>query len=598
MRDSSKKIWGLTQSIEDSVLHSSQEIQNYLNCHPVVAKILWNRGLRTVQVLEKFLYPDLGALPDPFSIIDMKKAVQRVADAVLSGQKIAIYGDYDVDGTCGSSILVDFFSNLGVEAISYQPNRFSEGYGVHCAAVEKLIDEQGAQVLITVDCGITACEPAKIAAARSVDMIVLDHHKCGAEMPQAFAVVDPQRPEDESGLLNLCGAGIAFFFAVGLRTELRSRNFFSEGGRTEPNLVRLLDLVAIATVADVVDIRGVNRILVTHGLRVMARSPRAGIKALLEAARIETPQAMHCGFVLGPRINAAGRLQSARAAFELLTSKDAGLARELALQLEEINTARRQTQDVVHTQAREQALAQLNDPRWKELEKLIPAAAAGPWPRALVLSSHDWHEGVVGIVASKVVEEFGRPVFILAEKEGISGVLKGSVRSIPKIDILAAISAESVAKHLLNFGGHAHAGGVSLEEAKLQDFREALNEHMAITTSEEDFKRERRFDAEVALDEIDNRLVEELKKLEPFGHQFPEPVLKISNVQAADVRIMKEKHLKLRFTGSSGIEAVWFNASQKIEVGNACSLWVSPGFNEWQGVRRLQLQIRHAELTV
>ncbi|MEW6057327.1 MAG: single-stranded-DNA-specific exonuclease RecJ [Bdellovibrionota bacterium] len=603
-----RKLWGIHVGDEDSPLESAQEIRNYLDCHPVVARLLWNRGVKSIQQLERFLHPELNKLPDPFSIIDMQKAVSRLVKAVLSEERIAVYGDYDVDGTCGASLLVDFFHSLGIEVIAYQPNRFTEGYGVHSGALERLID-QGASVIITVDCGITAVEPARLAKDRGVDLIILDHHKVAAQLPQALAVVDPQRPEDESGLQNLCGAGLAFFFAMGLRTELRIAGYFTH--RQEPNLVRLLDLVAVATVADVVDIRGVNRILVTHGLRVLARSPRPGFKAILEAAKVQRPTAMHCGFVLGPRINAAGRLQSARAAFDLLTCRDLDKAKALAQELEQINLARRQTQDRVHAQAREQALKQLQDPRWQSLSAQIPAAALGPWPRALVLAapeeeSEAWHEGVVGIVASKIVEEFGRPAFVLALKEGSQDALKGSVRSISKIDILAAISAESVACHLLNYGGHAHAGGVSLSREKLVLFMESLNLHMAMTTLEEQFRREQRFDAEVGLSEIDGRLVEELQMLEPFGHQFPEPVFKVANVAAADVKVMKEKHLKLRLEGKARLEAVWFNCIQegnarlemdRLQAGNPCSLWISPQWNEWQGTKRLQLQVRHAELT-
>jgi single-stranded-DNA-specific exonuclease len=315
---------------------------------------------------------------------------------------------------------------------------------------------------------------------------------------------------------------------------------------------------------------------------------------------------MHCGFILGPRINAAGRLKSAKAALELLTSTSLETARPLAAELERINTERRAAQDGVVAEAKEQALKQLADPRWAELAAAHPAAAFGPWPRALVLapppaadgSPGEWHEGVVGIVASKIVEEFGRPAFVLTGKEGAPDTLKGSVRSVSKVDILAAISAESVSCHLTNFGGHAHAGGVTLKRDKLVEFTEAVNLHMALTTTGEQFKRERRFDVEVALSEIDGKLVEELDGLGPFGHQFPEPVLKISNIACADVRVMKEKHLKLRFEGAPRLDAVWFNArrDEKLEAGSPASYWICPQWNEWQGVRRLQLQVKHAEL--
>ncbi|MBI2605957.1 MAG: single-stranded-DNA-specific exonuclease RecJ [Deltaproteobacteria bacterium] len=617
-----------------------------LRGHPVISRILWSRGYRTREELDALFNPELSRLPDPLRLLDMKRAVERVADAILgseknSVEKITIYGDYDVDGTCGSALLLDFFGRLGVEAGSYQPDRFTEGYGVNTEAVGRLIAE-GTKVLITVDCGITAVESARFARVHGTDMIVLDHHKLGAELPSAFAVVDPQRPEDASGLQNLCGTGIAFFFCVALRAELRARGFFTDerGGqkRPEPNLKSLLDLVAVATVADMVDVRGVNRILLTHGMQVLAKSPRPGLRAILEAAGVEKPTATHCGFVIGPRINAAGRLKHARAALALLTSDNVEEARVLAQELEVVNTERRATQAAVTEEALQQAREQIESPIWKKIAENLRSAGADapavPWPRALVLHSEHWHEGVVGIVASKVVEEFGRPVFILAAKakeEASAGkekpdqpTLKGSVRSVPKIDILAAISEESVARHLLGFGGHAHAGGVTLSKDKVDDFLVAINLHLAATTGAEHFARERRFDAEVALHEIDARLVQELDRLGPFGQKFPEPTLKLSGAGVADVRVMKEKHLKLKLQGKglSTPEAVWFNAlaastasaQQQPATDDAKNsaapatdtlparlktvphaFWISPQWNEWQGSRRLQLRVSHAE---
>ncbi len=429
---------------------SPDALHAYLRGHPVVSRILWNRGYRAREELDALFHPELSLLPDPLRLLDMKRAVERVADAILHREKITIYGDYDVDGTCGSALLLDFFGRIGVEAGSYQPDRFAEGYGVNLAAVERLIAE-GTKVLITVVCGLTTIEQASFSRAHGTDMIVLDHHKLGSELPAAFAVVDPQRPEDTSGLQNLCGTGIAFFFSVALRAALRARGCYSDtsGGRTrgarvrpEPNLKSLLDLVAVATVADMVDVRGVNRILLTHGMQVLGKSPRPGLRAILEAAGVEKPTAKHCGFVIGPRINAAGRLKHARAALVLLTSKDQEEARGLAQELEALNTERRATQASVTEEALKQAREQIANPMWAEiaakLEAKDPSFAAAhatacatfapgsacaatptvavPWPRALVLHSERWHEGVVGIVASKVVEEFGRPVFILAAK--------------------------------------------------------------------------------------------------------------------------------------------------------------------------------------
>lgn len=580
----------------DSQFQTSSEIASYLNCEPLTARILWARGLRTTQAVDALFTTDLSGLLHPNAITDMARAVSRVADAVEKGEPIVVYGDYDVDGTCGSSILFDFFRQVGVTVKVYQPNRFSEGYGVHVAAIERLCEE-GARVILTVDCGITAVDPANAARDRGVDMIIIDHHKLGERMPDAFAVIDPQRPDDESGLKNVCGAGLAFFFAMGLRAELRTRGYFAKSSAKEPNLLRLLDLVAVATIADVVDVRGVNRILVSHGLRVMRTQPRPGLRAILEAASVAKPTSMHCGFVIGPRINAAGRLKTARTAFELLTTEDYGEALAMAQELEKFNTDRRATQEDVWISAREQAYAMVNEAPPADL----PAAMAGPWPRALVLANPEWHEGVVGIVASKLVEEFSRPVFVLTASELKPGAFKGSIRSVAKIDILSVISTPSVSKHLLNFGGHAHAGGVTLEQANLDAFRRAVNEHLVMTTDHTHYERDVFFDVDAEPSEITEKFLVEIENLEPFGHQFPEPVLRVRGLDVQDFRVLKEKHLKLRVKGPRGfgVDAIWFNAISKDPSLSKDSVaqktfYLTPQWNEWQGSRKLQLRIHNA----
>lgn len=587
-------MWGLSAPETESPLKSAQEITNYLQCSPLLAQILWNRGIKTVQQLELHLNPELSKLPDPSTLLNMKKAVERIVAAVEHGEKIFLYGDYDVDGTCGTSLLVDFFGSLGVEVVVYQPNRFSEGYGVHVGAVTNLA-EQGARVIISVDCGITAVDPALALKERGVDFIVLDHHLAGSRLPEAFAIINPHLADDTSDLKNLCGTGVAFFLAIALRSSLREGGYFERKGLPEPNLVKLLDLVAVATVADVMDVRGVNRILLTHGLKVLQKNPRPGLKAILDAAQIKRPTVQHCGFVLGPRINAAGRLQTARKAFELLTSKNLEDAQSFAVELEKLNLERRETQESVVIKAKAQAEEQLKSSYWQDMAKEIPAAAFGPWPRALVVApepdEEEWHEGVVGIVASKLVEAYQRPVFVLTRKEGVAGVLKGSVRSLSGIDIISMISVESVKATLLNFGGHAHAGGVTLEQGRLNDFRLALNIHMAMVTNQDVYNKKLWFDNEVTVRDLKPQLLVDIDSLEPFGHQFPNPVFKLKTDPKTETKIMKEKHLKMIFPG--GVEAVWFNAKHLSQLK---TLWVTPQWNEWQGSRKLQLLVQHGEL--
>lgn len=588
-------LWGVTEA--QGELASAEEVAQYAGCSPLVGRLLWNRGYRDREQIDRLLKPQLSQLPSPFEIIDMEHAVDRVCEALANDEPIAVYGDYDVDGTCGAAILSEFLGELGAGVTTYQPNRFKEGYGVNVAAVTKLA-EAGARVIISVDCGITAVEPARVLKERGCDYIVLDHHLPGETLPEAYALVDPQRAEDTTGLHNLCGAGLAFFFIMGLRTKLRDADFFTEGA-TEPNLLKYLDLVAAATVADVADIRGVNRILVAHGLRVLNRQPRLGFKALLEVAQVKEVRSFHLGFVIGPRINAAGRLESAQAALKLLGCQDPKEARALATQLDEINQARRGTQDGVVDAARAQAKAQLDDPRLKRLAERLPAASFGPWPRALVLAAEDWHEGVVGIVASKIMEEFGRPVFVLTRKDD---KYKGSARSLAKIDIFSVMQAPMVAQYLTNYGGHAFAGGATMMAESLWPFTEAVNEHLALTTTGDHYRIERRFDIELTEADLTapvlTRLAQELEMLEPFGNGFPDPVFQV-RASLGDLRVMKERHLKFRL---GGVDAVWFGAlggkggATEPRSGASAKLWVAPQWNEWNGRRSLQLRVTHGEI--
>lgn len=582
--------------MQNKTFDNASEIQQHLNCHPVTAKLLFSRGYINQESLELLFKPELSKLPDPNCITDMAKSVDRVSDAILKNQKIVIYGDYDVDGTCGSAVLSEFFSQINRTVKVYQPNRFTEGYGINLHATDVLINE-GSELIISVDCGITAHEPAKLCKSRHVDLIIIDHHKCTQELPDAFSIINPQRADDVSGLRTLCGTSLAFFFVVALRSKLREIGYFKNENIVEPNLKSFLDLVAIATVADVMDVRGVNRILLTYGLRVLNESPRIGIKAILEKAKIKKVTAMHCGFILGPRINAAGRLNHAKSALELLTSNDEKIAKQMAEDLEEVNLSRRKIQDSVVSDAELQAEMQLKI--FQEEYFNESACISGPWPRAMVLFSEHWHEGVLGIAASKLVEKYKRPVIVLANKEN-GDQIKGSIRSYAKIDIISQLQTESVLSTIVNCGGHAHAGGVTIEKNRLNDFILALNKHMSQTTTHSDYVKVVNHDAEISMSEMSTQLMSEIELLEPFGHQFPEPVFKVSHIVLEDLKVLKEKHLKLKFPYSS-VEGMWFNVvdlNLKIKFlqnKKPSHFWVSPQWNEWNGIRKLQINIRNVE---
>ncbi len=582
----------------NNVFEDASEIQQHLNCHPVTAKLLFSRGFTDSDKLKTLFKPELSQLPNPNTLTDMQKSVERVIRAIDENQKIVIYGDYDVDGTCGSALLSDFFEAINVQVQVYQPNRFKEGYGINSNAINELIQD-GAQLIISVDCGITAHEQALLCKSKNVDLIIIDHHKCTEQLPVAYSIVNPQRKDDSSGLKTLCGTSLAFFFVVALRAKLRETQYFSKHNISEPNLKSFLDLVAVATVADVMDVRGVNRILLTYGLSVLNESPRAGFQAIIDLAKLKKVTAMHCGFILGPRINAAGRLQHAQSALKLLKCKKTEEAKELAEQLEEINHNRKKIQDSVVEEAINQAQVQIAQFETAYLNE--KAKLSGPWPRALVLYNENWHEGVVGIAASKLVEIYKRPVIVLANKED-SDLIKGSVRSFSKIDIISQLQSESVLKHLVNCGGHAHAGGVTLEKTKLETFLVALNDHLSITTTSIEYDKSIAHDLEIAFTELNPKLMTEIEMLEPFGHQFPEPVFKINHLIVQESKVLKEKHLKLKFPYSQ-VEGMWFNVQEvapifeKFQNKNPAHFWISPQWNDWNGMRKLQFSIRHVEFS-
>lgn len=561
---------------------------------PCIAQLLWNRGIVNAEQLDRLLSPKLSDLPHPFVLKDLEKAVHRLIQAMEKKEKIVIYGDYDVDGTCGTALLFDFFQKLGVLVETYQPNRFLEGYGLHSAAVEKFAHEK-VDVLVSVDCGITAIEPAKVALQNQIDFIVLDHHEQGAALPDAFAVVDPKRNDDESGLDQLCGTGVAFFLCIGLRQELRKKGFFSRPDIVEPNLADHLDLVAVATIADLVPLLGVNRILVWHGLERLRKKPRPGFEALLKVAGIQKVKSSDCGFLLGPRINAAGRLETAKAALEMLTTIDPVYSLKMAHELDRLNRERQSTQATALELARAQAINKIN--LYGQMKNASPLMMAGPWPRALVVAppkGEYWHEGVVGIVASKLVEEFKRPVFVLTYKERDAQILKGSARSFGRIDLMKYLSAPRVCEWLLNYGGHAFAGGVSLKAEHHQGFCAALNEMLLLSTTSEDYQSLKTWDIEVDLENLSGDLISQLERLEPFGMGFPEPIFRVRKANVQNFRILKEKHLRIDFENMGGI---WFHAplEKSAAISENTKWWVTPQWNEWNGSRRIQLHIKGAD---
>jgi single-stranded-DNA-specific exonuclease len=544
-----------------------------LRLHPLAARVLAGRGHEDPGAAETFLAARLADLPDPFTMKGMEAAVERLVRAVESGERIACYGDYDVDGVTSTALLTGFLRAAGADVVTYTPHRLVEGYGLNGDAVAKLA-AAGVRLLVTLDCGITSVEEVRAATALGVETVVVDHHTVPVELPQAAAILNPHQPGCAYPSKDLAAVGVTFTLAMALRKRLRERGAFGDR-RPEPNLKDALDLVALGTVADVVPLVGANRILVRWGLEAIAKSRRPGLRALKTVAGIAEGlpiTAGQVGFRLGPRINAAGRLDDAGRGVRLLLSTDEAEARALAEELDRENQARQEIERHILEEALADALQKVN---------------AGV--RGLVLARDGWHAGVVGIVASRVVERFHRPAVLIA-MDGASG--KGSGRSIEGFHLHDALTACS--QHLARFGGHKHAAGVTVERERLEPFRRAFEAHAAARIADEDLVPRCRIDGWIEDREITDRAAEDLEKLGPFGAGHPEPVFAVRSA-AAKARTVGASgaHLKLTL-GGRGLDAIGFGMGDRLGLCGAgpVDAAFTMGFDEWDGRRRLQLKLR------
>lgn len=551
-----------------------------LSLHPVVAKVLVARGYKTPADATRFLSDALTELPDPFLMKGLPRAVDRIVRAILEKEAVTLYGDYDVDGVSSTALLTTFLRQVGLEVRTYIPHRLEEGYGLNRAAIERLAAE-GTKLLVTLDCGITSHAEIERANELGVNVVVVDHHAVPEVMPPAVAVLNPLQPGCDYPTKWLCAGGVTFNLCMGLRKVLRERGFFA--GKQEPNLKQLLDLVALATVADVVPLTGANRILVTHGLKELTAGRRPGVRALKDVAEVGGIEitAGTVGFRLGPRINAAGRLDDASVGLQCLLAKDYETALPLARALDSANAERQQIERAMLTGAIEQAEA---------------AVARGV--RGLVLSSPDWHPGVVGIVASRIVERFSRPTICIGVHDGMG---KGSARSIEGFHLYDAI--KSISGSLARFGGHKAAAGLSIDPAKLAEFTQAF-EAVAFASLEESALVPRcRIDAVVNAKDLDEKTVEALQRLAPFGMGNPEPVLAMRN-QSAAPRVLQNKtpgepgHLKLTLDSAPAFDVIGFRLADKVGLTEGpVDLAFKIAVDEFRGVRRLALKLTSLRTT-
>ena len=561
---------------------SAEEIKKNFGLPIWVANVLRQRMNGwldpSLSAVEKFLKPTLKNLPDPFSLPDMREAAECVADAIESEAPIAIFGDYDVDGTVGTALLRRFFRMLGVDPRVEQPDRKLDGYGMNLRAVERLAAE-GIQLLITVDCGISNYREVSRANELGLTVVVCDHHEVPENMPPAAAVLDHKRKDNNGPIRSLCGAGMGFYLALAVRSVLRERGFFHE--KPEPDLRELLDLVAIATVADMVPLVDENRILVQVGLEKIRKNPIVGVRELLAVANIKqnsvTPY--HIGFIIGPRINASGRLGSASTALALLSSDDAIEARELATILHSVNDDRKELQSAVLEEAKTQA-KNFSD------------------SSAMVLAGDDWHEGVIGIVASKIVEESNRPALLITFATQ-TGVGKGSVRAGNKIDALKAL--ETCRDLLEGFGGHKAAAGLSIKKENLEKFREQFCAAVTAQIEEMHGSGITQIPVEVLVDgavkgaDLTEEQILLLGNVGPFGMGNPEPVFASYGLRVKEKRWLKERHLRLTMLTSDNkqVEGIWFGAVDKLkDVPELIDVAFIPGISTFRDRNNVELRIK------
>ena len=551
---------------------------------PLIAQLLMNRGVVDPAGVAGFFDTRLTGLHDPETLPGVVEAAARIVEAIRTHQKIVIYGDYDVDGVCGTSILWACLNLAGAEDVSYYiPHRVEEGYGVNGDALKRLTTERGADLIVTVDCGISAVKEAKLARELGVSLIITDHHTIGSELPDADVIVHPKLAGSLYPFPELCGCAVAFKLAWQVCKS------FGDGKKASPHLraflVKSISLVAMATVADVMPIHGENRILVRHGLAGLLDSPSPGLRALLLVSGCADKKELNTGsigFSLAPRINAAGRLEYAMQAVEMLTTEIHERAEELAQALDLCNTQRQEIERRMVEEAHE-----------------MLAAQGGLNGRgAIVLGREGWHPGVIGIVASRLVDTYHRPTIVVALTDGHG---QGSARSIAGFDLYQAIAACSAP--LTAFGGHAMAAGLKIPREHLEAFAGAFDVHCRSVLSTEQLQRSILIDAEVPLGALTLKVLESIEALEPHGIGNPKPILVANRVKVVgDPKAVgpRQNHLQLRFCqGDTIVKAIAWNMAERgkvLKAGTLCSIAFTPSINEWNGRREVQLEIKDFQL--
>jgi single-stranded-DNA-specific exonuclease len=544
----------------------------------ITSKLLSIRKIRKEDI-KSFLNPSIkNYLPNPNTLIDMEKATLRTVKSIDEKEKIGIFGDYDVDGATSTALLGKYLTELKIPYEIYIPDRKKEGYGPTIKSFEELINN-GVKIIFTVDCGTLSFDPIEYAKKKKIDVIVLDHHQSEINLPKAFSVINPNRLDDKSNLQYLCAAGVTFMFLVSLNRKLRLNNWFNKHSINEPNLINFLDLVSLGTVCDVVPLIGLNRAIVKQGLRILKEKKNLGLKTLLDICKIESnPSIYHLGFMLGPRINAGGRVGKCSHGANLLLNTDPKNAFKLASELDQFNKERQMLEKDL-------------------LQKLLNETKDYSKDPVLVLSGAGWHEGIIGIVAARLKDKFNKPVIIISIENQIG---KASARSIVGFDIGSLIIAATQKKILLKGGGHKMAGGFSIDMQNIEKFKEFV--FKKFRGINENISREKPIylDSILSPSAINLDFYNKVNNLAPFGSGNPEPKFIIENLKTLNGKIVGEKHIKSVLIGENGstIKTIAFNAIDN-DIGvyllkknnKTFNIAGKLSLNEWKGQSNVEFII-------
>lgn len=545
--------------------------------HPIISQILVNRGIRDLKEARRYLYPSLKDLHSPFLMKDIKKGISRLLKAIQNQEKIVIYGDYDADGITSVVILFKFIKAITPFIDYYIPDRVEEGYGLKASAIDKF-NEDHVKLMITVDCGISDLEQIAYAKSMGIDTIVLDHHEISGPLPEAVASINPNREDCDFPFKGLAGVGIAYNFLIALRGSLNKEGFWKN--KNYPNLKEYLDIVALGTIGDIAPLTDENRIFAKIGLELITEGRRPGIKALKEVSGVDNQiiDSFKASFSLIPRINAAGRIASASDAVKLLLADNMEEARVLADKLDSYNRQRQLMEKKI-----------LSD-----IMEIVSNSKAIENKTSLVFASDKWHPGIIGIVASRLVELFNRPAFVISLNNGVG---KGSGRSVSGFNIYKGI--QQCAHLLLSYGGHYHAAGISIKEENIDEFARLLDEIAVQASESSDLVSQIVIDCECSLEETTLALISQLEILAPFGSKNPEPLLYAHNVRASSPIIVGNNHLKMYISSSgASLDSIWFNMGKHLPALNGASLDIvfTPQINNWNGSPDVQLKIKDVNI--